>query len=296
MAFLEIIVVNWNGLNLLKQCIESLQRQTCGDFTMTVVDNGSNDGSVAWLQTNHPSVKLIPLDDNTGFARANNLAALQSNADYLLLLNNDIEVEPNFIDAICCGLQKHPDADMASVCMIQHHRRDRVDNLGMDWTWVGVPRQLGHGFAVEKISREEKFIFGPSAGAGVYRRDLFLKLGGFDETFFAYCEDSDLNLRAQTLGAKCVFLPEAVCHHHGSATGDRFSSLKYYLIQRNQSVSFFKNLRLCHLGRYLLPYLSYCLFRGVQSLVQGRLCLFLRAKSDALRMVRGLPARHMPKN
>lgn len=287
MASCEIIIVNWNGLPLLKQCLASLECQSVRDFSVTVVDNASEDGSLQWLQQNQPSVKRIALDQNVGFAKANNLAAFQSTAEYLLLLNNDIEVEPNFIQAIQEGLKRNPDADMVSVLMIQHRHRDRVDNKGMDWTWAGIARQRGHGSPVQRVPRTDEWIFGPSAGAGVYRRDLFLQLQGFDESFFAYCEDSDLNLRARAVQARCVFLPQAICYHHGSATGDRNSALKYYLIQRNQSISFMKNLRRCRLGRYVIPYLAYCVVRGLQSVFSGRLPIFIRAKRDALRMVCG---------
>lgn len=276
----EIIIVNWNGLDFLKPCLASIERQTCRDFTVTVVDNGSTDGSLVWLKENHPEVKIIELNENLGFAEPNNIAAAESESKYLILLNNDIELEPDFIERIKAGLKQYPQSDMAAVTMIQQHARDRIDNLGMEWTWAGVARQKMHGKKKTQIPEEPQWIFGPSGGAGVYLRKLFIRAGGFDTSFFAYCEDIDLNLRLRSMGVRCLLIPDALCYHLGSATANRDSDRKFYLIHRNQTRLFIKNFKRCSLWKNLLPYLLYNFLWLLRATLQGRLRLFLRAKGD----------------
>lgn len=249
---IEILIPNWNGRHLLKDCLDSLQSQTVDDFAVTVIDNGSTDGSVEFIAGSYPEVRCIALPDNRGFSAAVNAGITQSAAPWILLLNNDMEVEAGCLAALHQAIDRDRDYDFFALKMMNFHHRSYIDGAGDGVLRGGAGYRLGTMEIDGPPYDKEREVFGACAGAALYRRDLFDRVGLFDSDFFAYLEDVDLNLRARRLGCRCRFLPGARVYHIGSATsGSKFNPLTIRLSTRNSINVVVKNYPPALLLRYL---------------------------------------------
>ena len=238
----SVLIVNWNGLRHLPECLESLEKQSYREFEVIVVDNGSTDGSLEYLRESHPWVRLVPLPENTGFAGGNNAGLEQAQGEYVVTLNNDTIVLPDFLEEMVAVADAHPDAGMVAARICNNFERDTIDSLGIAICPDAMSRGAGRGrrFSEQKLDRVEEILF-PSACAALYRRKMLDEIGFFDETFFAYCEDSDLGLRGRFAGWKALLARDAVVYHKYSMTSGAFSPLKLYLVERNHYFVALKN-------------------------------------------------------
>jgi len=249
---IEILIPNWNGRHLLKNCLDSLQSQTVDDFAVTVIDNGSTDGSVEFIAGSYPEVRCIALPDNRGFSAAVNAGITQSAAPWILLLNNDMEVQADCLAALHQAIDRDRDYDFFALKMMNFHHRSYIDGAGDGFLRGGAGYRLGTMEIDGPPYDREREVFGACAGAALYRRDLFDRAGLFDSDFFAYLEDVDLNLRARRLGCRCRFLAGARVYHIGSATsGSKFNPLTIRLSTRNSINVLVKNYPPALLLRYL---------------------------------------------
>lgn len=227
----SVIIANWNGARHLRVCLESLRRQTHPDFEVIVVDNGSTDDSVAMVQQAYPDVQLLALPENCGFVVACNRGAALARGEVLVMLNNDTEAEPGWLEALCRALEAHPEAGAAASKLLLFDRRDTLhsagDILGPDF----MPANRG----VWEVDRgqydHDRWVFGACGGAAAYRRTVWEQLGGFDERLYMYLEDVDLAWRMQRAGWRTLFVPEARVYHHLSATGG--GRIASYYVGRN---------------------------------------------------------------
>lgn len=262
----EIIIPNWNGEKMLADCLSSLEKQSCQDFVVTVVDNGSTDGSLLLLEKDFPEVKVVRFDHNTGFCVAINSGIKQSQSPWVLLLNNDMEVAPDCLEKLASALEKYPDYDFFSLKMMSFHQRNYIDGAGDEVLRGGVGYRLGTMEENSPQYQHDRDCFGACAGAALYSRDFFKKVGLFDEEFFAYLEDVDLNFRANRLGLRCRFVASAVVYHIGSATsGSKINDFTVRLSTRNNVYVLAKNysLGLClrffpSIFVYQLMWLAFC--------------------------------------
>lgn len=240
--FIEVIIPNWNGKEMLHHCLQSLKQQSFSDFRVIVVDNGSTDGSVEMLESDYPFVKLLKFDYNSGFSVAVNAGIKEAVAPLLLLINNDMEVVSDCLENLAAKSEQYGDYDFFALKMMNFHNRDLIDGAGDAVLRGGVGYRLG---TMEKDSghyQEDRDVFGACAGAALYRREFFDKAGLFDEDFFAYLEDVDLNIRARFLGLRCMYLSDAVVFHIGSATsGSKINPLTIRLSTRNNINALLKN-------------------------------------------------------
>ncbi len=237
-----IIIPNYNGAHFLKPCLEKLKKQTFQDFETLVVDNGSEDGSLALLREFYPEVRVISLEKNQGFSRAVNAGLRVSRSPYVILLNNDTEPEPGYVEALVKSIGRSKRIFSVSPKMIQLHDRGLIDDAGDLYTIVGWAAQRGVGQPVEEYDRPCR-IFSACAGAAIYRRSVFEKIGCFDELHFAYLEDLDVGFRAKLSGYRNEYCPEAVVYHVGSGTsGSRYNSFKVRLAARNSVYLNYKNM------------------------------------------------------
>ncbi len=239
---MSVIIPNWNGKDLLGPCLESLYRQEFNDFATIVVDNGSHDGSVAFVQKNFPQVTIIRFEENRGFSAAVNAGIVASNSAYVALLNNDTLVQPRWLKELVGALDAN--AEVASVAskILFFSDPTSVNSAGDEFSWFGVAyqRRLTRGDA--DLFNTPRFVFSACAAAALYRRELFEKIGLFDESFFAYHEDVDLGFRSQLAGYRCLFVPTAIVHHKHRATSSRMPSRWFYLRERNKYFVLIKNL------------------------------------------------------
>ena len=227
-----VIIVNWNGKDYLRVCLDSLRLQTHPDFRVIVVDNGSTDGSLEMLAADYPEVQVEALGENTGFVVASNRGAeLAPDTDVLVMLNNDTEAEPDWLLALTSALEEHPEAGAAASKMLLFDRRDVLHSAGDVMTPGFFPQNRGVWERDSGQYDKDIWVFGPCGGAAAYRQVVWRTLGGFDARLFMYLEDVDLAWRMQKAGWKTVFAPAARVYHHLSATGG--GVIASYYVGRN---------------------------------------------------------------
>lgn len=231
-----IIIPNYNGLNHLKTCFDSLRIQSYKEFKTVLVDNASSDESITFTKDNYPEVNIISLDKNYGFSKTVNsgieFALKDENSKYVILLNNDTECKEDLIEQLLSGF-KDDNTGSVACKMLSYYDHNIIDNAGLYMDIKDLPFLRGHYEKDKGQYDKSEFIFGACAGAGMYKKEVFEKLGLFDEDFFAYHEDMDFNIRMQLYGYKCYYNPNAVCYHKGSATSGNKSNFKIYLCEKN---------------------------------------------------------------
>jgi GT2 family glycosyltransferase len=214
----------------LWECLESLKRQTRQDFEVIVVDNSGRN----LVRRNGAAARIRVIENarNVGFGAAMNQAFRASQTPYLATLNDDAAAQPGWLDALVRAMEDRPDVGMCASA-VRLPGDDRLDSAGMLMAADGSSKQRGHGKAVRDFPVLEEALF-PSASAALYRRAMMEELGGFDDCFFLYCEDTDLGLRARWNGWKCLYVPGAVVEHHYSHSAGRASPVKAYYVERNR--------------------------------------------------------------
>lgn len=236
-----IIIPNYNGKELLKNCIKTLEQQTCPDFLLLVVDNGSTDGSVD-VTSAVLDLEMIALKENTGFCGAVNIGIGHTKTPYFILLNNDTEVEPSFVEELLLGIRGSEKIFSCGAMMIDYRRRGIIDNAGDYYTALGWAVARGKGKSLGAFS-VEKNVFSCCGGAAIYRTDIVHEIGYFDEKHFAYLEDVDMGYRARIYGYRNRYIPQARVYHVGSATtGARYNGKKVFLAARNSMYVIYKNM------------------------------------------------------
>lgn len=237
-----VIIPNYNGLKFMEPCMAALERQTMREFELLVVDNGSTDGSVEWLKKQ--GIPGIFLKENTGFSGAVNVGIRSAKTPYVILLNNDTEPEPEYVEELVKAMDSSPGIFSVSPKMIQLYHRDLMDDGGDMYSIMGWAYQRGVGQEVERYDRP-CHIFSACAGAAIYRREIFEEIGYFDEMHFAYLEDIDVGYRAKIAGYYNIYWPRAVVYHVGSGTsGSKYNSFKVRLAARNSVYLNYKNMPL----------------------------------------------------
>jgi GT2 family glycosyltransferase len=236
----SIVIVNWNGRRHLARCLPSLMAQTYRDFEIIIVDNGSGDGSAAFIRQHYPHVRLLQNSENLGFARPNNQAIGVAQGRYILTLNNDTELPPNWLQALVSAAQTHPEMGAFASLIVFDDWRQMIDSAGLSVTLAGVGCQNRLGEDVQQVQQPEE-VFGVCAAAALYRRQLLEDVGLFDEDYFAYYEDVDLAWRARLRGWRAMLVPGAVVYHIHSGTSGRGSAFKEKLVTRNKIWTTLKN-------------------------------------------------------
>jgi hypothetical protein len=234
----SVVIPTWNGAALLRPALASLRAQSWSDFETIVVDNGSSDDTVAMLARDYPEVRLVRFDENRGFAAAVNAGIRASSGELVVLMNNDVEADPEWLAALIRALDDRPEIGACASKMLFHADPSRVDSAGDS---LGLfAHSIGHGQLDGPAFAEPRHVLSACAGAAAYRRTVLDSIGLFDERFFAYLEDVDVGVRMQLAGRLCLYVPDAVVYHHGSATARRMPETKLYLLIRNSLFLFFQ--------------------------------------------------------
>jgi GT2 family glycosyltransferase len=230
---ISVVVVNWNRRELLRACLSSLGQQQNVDFEIIVVDNGSSDGS-AELAEREFGARVIRNRENRGFCAANNQGIAAARGEWIALLNNDAEAEPQWLAALERACSARPETGMAASKMLVWEDPARIDKAGHLIFPDGQNRGRGSGALDQgQFDREEEVLW-PDGCAAMYRKKMLDEIGGFDEDFFAYGDDAELGLRARIAGWKCVYTPGAVVRHHRGSTLGKGSARRLVLIERNR--------------------------------------------------------------
>jgi GT2 family glycosyltransferase len=287
----SVMVPNWNGMRFIGMCLDSLKRSHFEDFEVIVVDNGSVDGSCERIEEQYPWVRLIKNSSNRGFATACNQGIKAAKGSYICLLNNDIEVEPDWLSELVDGMERHPECGMGTTKMMFLDDREVFYNTGdlfHAWSAGG-----GRGQGEKDVGQydREDYVFGACAGAGIYRRELFDAVGIFDEDFFIFAEDVDFNMRSQLQGFKTVYLPKAKVYHIGTATVGLYSDRYAYLCKRNDIFVLIKNMSLGMVFKNFFTILKHQLDDIKYFSYRGQGIVLLKSKLDALKMLLPMLAR-----
>lgn len=237
----SVIIPNWNGKELLEACLNSLIKQTFKDFEIILVDNGSTDDSLEYVRNNFPMVRTIALSENSGFARAINEGVRISHADYVVFLNNDTIVDRNWLKSLIECANEHSEALSVNSKLLNFYTRNIFDGMGITVNEVGQARSIG--WQEEDNGQYDKlqYIFGATGGASLFKRRDFINVGLFDEKYFMYSEEVDFAFRAQFLGYKSIFCPQALVFHKHKATAKKLPQHLEYWQFRNMTQTIIKD-------------------------------------------------------
>ncbi len=213
-----VLVPNHNGIGLLEGLIASLLAQSFDDRRLIVVDDGSSDGSVAYIRRRWPSVEVLQEAVNRGFAATVNRGLKAAASEYVAIVNADVELEPDWLELLVATLDRHPNAASATGKTFMYRDRDRLDGAGNQLRWSGGATRRGYGALDRGQYDQPQEVISACAGFALYRRSAFEVVGLFDEALIAYYEDVDWGLRAQLAGFSCRYEPRAVAYHVGSAS------------------------------------------------------------------------------
>ncbi len=260
---IAVIVINWGGKHLLEECLTSVENQDYDNYKIIFVDNGSKDKSVEFVKEKFPKVEIISLDKNTGFAKANNIgmhkAFEDSEVEYIAILNNDAMVEKKWLSEMMKVITQNDKIGSVAPKIKKYYKRNIIDSIGnaIHLDGGGVSNHINE---VDNGQYDDiKEIFGPSGCSCMYSRrmleDVQIKDDFFDDDFFAYFEDIDLNWRARLRGWKSIFAPNAVVYHKHSETTVLYSPFKAFHTNRNRYFVVIKNYPL-----FLLPKAFFYLF------------------------------------
>lgn len=298
MKKLGVIILNWNGLELLKKFLPTASRLTVSDEAdLIVADNGSADGSVAWIRQNHPEVRIIGLDRNYGFAEGYNLAIEQADYPYVTLLNSDVEVTEGWWQPILSFLEQNPDVGAVQPKILSYRDRTNFEYAGAAGGYLdslGYPYCRGRLFdVVEKDNGQYDGapvnVAWASGACLSMPRDVYRRLGGLDPKFFAHMEEIDLCCRVHNTGLRVCAITDSHVYHVGGASLNQGNPQKTYLNFRNNLLLLHKNLprakgrRVLFLRR-LADTLAFGMFLLKGDMPNAR--AILRAHSDFRRMRR----------
>ena len=242
----SIVIPNYNGMAFMEACMQAVLRDA-PKAELIVVDNASKDGSLEYTREHFPEARVLAMDQNYGFARAVNEGIRAATRPYVILLNNDTEVEPGFTDALVGALEADVRAFSAQAKLIQLQDPLKLDDAGNFYCALGWAFARGKDRPSADYEEQDE-VFAACAGAAVYRKALFEEIGYFDEAHFAYLEDIDIGWRARIFGYRNLYVPKARVLHAGSGTsGSRYNEFKVTLSSRNNIWIIYKNMPLLQL-------------------------------------------------
>jgi GT2 family glycosyltransferase len=250
-ADVTFVVLNWNGRSFLEVVLPSIFAQRLEGFAVHVVDDASTDDSREYVQREWPAVEFFAHADNVGLTANMRRAIATATTPYIAVLNNDLELDPDWLSQMRSALERSPHAAAADCRMIDYYDRSRLDGAGDLLNMAMLPGRRGSGEPNDGRFGEPEEVFSVSLGAALMRRSAYLDVGELDADLFAYYEDIDWGFRARLRGWSAIYVPAALAYHMGSATMNAKPGRWSHLFPRNQIYVVVKNLP----GRLALRYL-----------------------------------------
>jgi len=248
-----VAVLTHNGKKYLKTCIESLLNQTYRDFDIFLIDNASIDGSSEYVKQNFPIVKVIRFKKNLGFAKAYNVAIKMINANYIVLLNDDTKTHPKWLEELVTAALEDERVGVLGSLILFLDKPDIVQHAGGKITPIGTGIDIDFGRSLQAIDRRRRYVGFACGAAMLVKKDIFEKIGGFDNNYFTYSEDVDLCWRTWLYGYKVMFVSSSIIYHKfGGYWGGRFSPMKLYLSHLNNLRNIVKNFEFLNFIKGLL--------------------------------------------
>ncbi len=301
MTTTKIVILNWNGADHLRRFLPSVVASVPEGVGIIVADNGSTDASREVLAAEFPSVSLLALDRNYGFAEGYNRALKQIEADYYVLLNSDIETPAGWLEPLVATLDENADVAAVAPKLRSYAERGKFEYAGASGGYID---WLGYPFCRGRILRsveddcgqydDARDVFWVSGAAFCCRAEVFHALGGFDGDFFAHMEEIDLSWRMQLAGWRVRVVPQSVVYHLGGGTLQVDSPMKLYLNHRNNLAMLFKCAPTAQRCAVALVRPALDLLAAMTYLLQGRVaafCAVFRAWRDFLGRHRDLADR-----
>ena len=285
---ISILILSWNSAPYLPRCLTSLSSQTHANFEVILMDNGSEDGTLNELHEKYPSLDLHihRLNSNLGFAAANNIGARLARGHWLALLNADAFPEPDWLEQLLSAAQMNPEFTFFSSRQVQFNHPELLDGAGDEYHVSGLAWRRYYNHTGKEYGTKTEEVFGACAAAALYLRDDFLKVDGFDEDYFSYFEDVDLSFRLRLAGGRCLYVPDAVVQHVGSASAGKMSDFVIYHGHRNLVWAYFKNMPSLLFWSYLPLHVLMNIYFVCSFAYKGKGNAIVTAKVDA---IRGLP-------
>jgi len=277
-GLVSIIIVNWNGLGWLKMSLPALARQTYKNVETILVDNASTDQSIEWTKKNYPKVRIVKNKKNEGFSEGNNVGYRVARGEYILLLNNDTKVKPDFIQQIVATLTSSADIGGAQCKLLLMDDPTKLDAAGAFFTQTGFLLHWGFGKKdADKYDATEN-LYTAKGAAVIFTRKALKKVemnnSMFDPSYFAYFEETDLCHRIWLSGRRIVYAPASIVYHKmgGTSTGMDNSFIQYHSF-KNRICTYLKNLSTWELIKLLPVHLAMCEFFAFTSFVKGKIAL-----------------------
>jgi GT2 family glycosyltransferase len=244
-----IVILNWNGKNFLEQFLPSVISSTYKNYSIIIADNGSSDDSVFFVKEKYPQIKILQNKINEGFAKGYNLALRQVDADYYVLLNSDVQVQPGWMEPVIDLMESDTNIGACQPKILSYHNKKKFEYAGACGGWLdsfGYPFNRGRIFDICEFDQGQYDatapVFWASGAAFFVRAEVFKQMTGFDEFFFAHQEEIDLCWRMQLAGYKIFVQPESVVYHVGGGTLPMGNKTKVFLNFRNNLIMLSKNL------------------------------------------------------
>lgn len=279
-----VIVVNWNSGSYLRKCLHAVLNQSIPIKKIVVVDNASSDASLLEAEDLLPHVQLIRLPHNAGFAAGNNIAVKAAEGcEWIAFLNPDAFPEPDWLERLLAAAKSRPEGALFGSRMIQALDLERLDGVGDAYHVSGVHWRIGHGLNVHNPITHNAEVFSVCGAAMLCRRDLFLEVGGFDESFFCYAEDVDLGFRLRLRGYRSWYVHDSIVHHVGSGSTGKRSDFAVYHGHRNLVWAYFKNMPWPLLWLYLPQHVLLNVVSLIHFTFHGKARVIFTAKWSAFR-------------
>ena len=286
-ALVTVVIVNFNGGEMICRCLAVLQQQGFRDYSTVVVDNASSDGSVSLIQERFPLVEVLTLASNCGFAGGvNHALRTHPRGPLVALLNPDAFPNPDWLENLVAAAARHPEFAAFGSKMFSDADRQYLDGVGDAYHASGLPWRQGYGCPNAARHDHEQEIFAPCAAAALYRLSALESVGLMDEELFLYVEDVDLGFRLRLAGYRARYIPQASIQHIGSAFVGRNSDSQIYHGHRNLVWVFIKNMPGGLFWLFLPMHIALNLVTLVWYGLRGKGGVIFRAKRDA---VRGIP-------
>jgi hypothetical protein len=294
---ISIVIVNWNGRHFLKQCLDSVLRQTYRHYDVYLIDNASTDGSVEFVENNYTGeinsgrLKVVKNNKNYGFAEGNNIGIREAmkNPDvrYIATLNADTIATEQWLEKLVAAAVAEENVGMAQGKILLMDRK-RIDSTGILFYRSGTWWDRGEGEVDAGQYDSQGEIFGVCAAAALYKREMLEEAATngefFDRDFFGYVEDIDLSIRCRLRGWKAIYVPDAVVYHHRGGTTGPASTFLIYHTARNDLLLMFKVMP----AGFIVSNFPLLLFSQIGEVYSHRknIRLILKAKLDALRILK----------
>lgn len=280
-----VVVPNWNGADMIADCLRSLEVQTL-KHQVIVVENGSTDSSAEIVKKNFPAVTLLEFPDNAGFAGGVNRGiryALEQGAKYIALFNNDAVADKNWLKNLVHEAEANPKAGIVTSKILLDDKK-HLDSTGEFYSIWGLPFPRGRNQEDNGQFDNLQEVFGASGGASLYRAELLEKIGLFDEDFFAYYEDVDISFRAQMAGWKVRYQPEAVVYHGLSKTSSKMGDFARYHSAKNFLLLYARNMPRKLYLKYLIPFTLQLGRMMLSSIARHKFGVFIKGSWAAIKL------------